>query len=115
MQMTLPLSTKYPLQSVNELIAYDGAENLLLDLLARFSTASGVRGVQPKVMVKNTHDDRVHAGTGKISVSGATHIVKGWDEREFPQLAANEFFAWLLPGEPDLRCLKFSIIAAMKK
>lgn len=51
-------------------------------------------------------DLSVHAGTGKISVSGATHIVKGWDEREFPQLAANEFFCMAIAREPDLRCLK---------
>ncbi len=79
-----------PLQSVQELIAYDGTEDLLRDLLERFSGVSGVSGVQPKVLIRDSEaqpsDDK-----DRITVKGATHIVKGWDA-EFPQLAANEFF-----------------------
>lgn len=78
-----------PLQSVRELIAYDGTEDLLRDLLERFSGVSGVSGVQPKVLIR----DRDEADTGaRITVKGATHIVKGWEANEFPHLAANEFF-----------------------
>lgn len=83
-----------PLQSVQELIAYHGTENLLGDLLERFSGVSGISGVQPKVLIKN--EDEAKPSDSKVmdraTVKGSTHIVKGWDEREFPHLAANEFF-----------------------
>lgn len=55
LRCTNNLSTidQVPLQSVQELIAYDGTEDLLRDLLDRFSEVSGVSGVQPKVLVKD--------------------------------------------------------------
>jgi len=81
-----------PLQSVHELIAYDGTEDLLRDLLERFSGVSGVSGVQPKVLIKNQDEPALSADKAGITVKGATHIVKGWDANEFPHLAANEFF-----------------------
>ncbi len=81
-----------PLQSVQELIAYDGTEDLLRDLLERFSGVSGVSGVQPKVLIKNQDEPELSADKARITVKGATHIVKGWDANEFPHLAANEFF-----------------------
>ena len=80
-----------PLQSVHELIAYDGAEDLLRDLLERFSGVSGVSGIQPKVLIKD-QDKASDADHAKVTVQGATHIVKGWDANEYPHLAANEFF-----------------------
>lgn len=80
-----------PLQSVHELIAYDGTEDLLRDLLERFSGVSGVSGIQPKVLIKD-QDQASNGGHAKVTVKGATHIVKSWDANEFPHLAANEFF-----------------------
>ncbi|MDP2751685.1 MAG: type II toxin-antitoxin system HipA family toxin [Rhodocyclaceae bacterium] len=89
------LIDQVPLQSVQELIAYEGTEDLLRDLLERFSGVSGVSGVQPKVLIKDQdlakqsgHSDN----KARITVKGATHIVKGWDANEFAHLAANEFF-----------------------
>ena len=83
-----------PLQSVHELIAYAGTEDLLRDLLDRFSGVSGVSGVQPKVLIKDQDYAKPdHDGaTVTVTVKGATHIVKAWDANEFPHLAANEFF-----------------------
>lgn len=81
-----------PLQSVHELIAYNGTEDLLRDLLERFSGVSGVSGVQPKVLIKNQDEPKPGADKAGVTVKGATHIVKGWDANEFPHLAANEFF-----------------------
>lgn len=81
-----------PLQSVHELIAYDGTEDLLRDLLERFSGVSGVSGVQPKVLIKDQDEAKPSGDKARVTAKGATHIVKGWDEMEFPHLAANEFF-----------------------
>ena len=84
-----------PLQRVSELVAYDGAEDLLRDLLERFSMVSGVSGVQPKVLIRDQEKINVEPyplDQSRVPVKGATHIVKGWNANEYPHLAANEFF-----------------------
>lgn len=82
-----------PMQSVAEILAYDGTEDLFADLVERFATSSGVSGVQPKVLVR---DERAWSLSGdgrrSLTVRGATHIVKTWEADEFPELAANEYF-----------------------
>jgi len=81
-----PWASEIPEQSVQELASYQGTEDLLSMLFDRFARVSGVSGVQPKVLVRDS------AGMdAKVTVHGATHIVKAW-EPEFDQLAANEFF-----------------------
>lgn len=81
------------MQSVAEILAYDGAEDLFADLVERFATSSGVSGVQLKVLVR---DERAWSLSGdgrrSLAVRGATHIVKTWEADEFPELAANEYF-----------------------
>jgi serine/threonine-protein kinase HipA len=53
------------------------------------------RGRQPKVLVR---DEGASAALSKASqrlpqsCRGATHIVKFWEQNEYPQLAANEYF-----------------------
>lgn len=81
-----------PLQSIHELVAYSGTEDLLRDLLERFAGYSGVSGVQPKVLIKDADIEKPSESEERITVKGATHIVKGWDEKEYPHLAANEFY-----------------------
>lgn len=75
-----------PSQNLDDLLLHDGASGLFDDLLTRFAVYSGISGAQPKVMVR----DEVLAN--RVTHRGATHIVKAWNEKEFPQLAANEFF-----------------------
>ncbi|AYN15621.1 phosphatidylinositol kinase [Pseudomonas monteilii] len=72
------------------LLIHDGATDLFNDLLSTYATYSGVSGVQPKVLVRDT--DEVGAEVGRFTHRGATHLVKAFNEAEFPQLAANEFF-----------------------
>lgn len=78
------LEEDVPSQNLDELLAYRGTADLFAHLLERFATYSGISGVQPKVLV------RAEKAPGKISHRGATHIVKAFDEREYPELAANE-------------------------
>lgn len=76
-----------PAQNLEELLAYEGTEDLFRDLLERYAVHSGVSGVQPKVLLR--------AGTGeppRFTHRGATHIVKSFNPREYSELAANEFF-----------------------
>lgn len=77
-----------PAQSVQNLLAYRGADDLFDALLDRFACYSGVSGMQPKVLIR---DD---AGPlARITDRGATHIVKSFNPHEYFELAANEFFS----------------------
>ena len=73
-----------PAQDLAEVLTYRGAEDLFSALLERFARYSGVSGVQPKVLVRDARSP------DKLIYRGATHIVKAFDPREYPELAANE-------------------------
>jgi serine/threonine-protein kinase HipA len=79
-----------PGEDINGILAYRGAEDLFEDLLARFAKHSGISGMQPKILVRD--ESTVF---DKISNKGATHIIKSFNPREYPDLAANEFFSML--------------------
>ena len=79
-----------PEVKLSELLVYDGAKDLFDDLLKTYAAYSGVSGVQPKVLVRDLDD--MGAGIERLTHRGATHLVKAFNEADFPQLAANEFF-----------------------
>jgi serine/threonine-protein kinase HipA len=74
-----------PTQDLSEVLTYKGGADLFADLLGRFATYSGISGMQPKVLIREIPVPE------KITHQGATHIVKSFDPREYPELAANEF------------------------
>jgi serine/threonine-protein kinase HipA len=76
-----------PDQNLSELLAYAGAEDLFADLLRQYAEHSGISGLQPKVLVREAQ-----SALPRLSHRASTHIVKSFDPREFPELAANEFF-----------------------
>ena len=77
-----------PAESVARLLAYKGSEDLFDELMERYARYSGISGMQPKVLVRD------RAGPlDRITDRGATHIVKSFNRRDYPELAANEFFA----------------------
>ena len=84
-----------PFQSVDEILERKRGGDLFRYLLEKFAPFSGISGVQPKVLVRdeNAFAEMEHKGQ-RISQShkGATHIVKLWEQNEYPQLAANEYF-----------------------
>ena len=88
-----------PPQSLSELMLHDGAEGLFESLLDRYAVYSGISGVQPKVMVR----DSEYGTINRITHKDATHIVKTWNPNEFPQLAANEYF-----------CMRAALYAKLK-
>jgi serine/threonine-protein kinase HipA len=88
------LEEAVPFQAIDEILhPRPGAHDLLEHLLATFATHSGVSGVQPKVMIRATGDKLSGLRDRRSqSFQSATHIVKLWDEKEYPELAANEYF-----------------------
>ncbi len=99
------LQEDVPFQSVEEILAHRRGGDLFRYLVEKFASFSGISGVQPKVLVR---DEGASAALGKStyrlsqSYRGATHIVKFWEQNEYPQLAANEFFCLKVAGKGGL-------------
>jgi serine/threonine-protein kinase HipA len=81
-----------PFQSVDEILAKRRDGNFIHYLLEKFASFSGISGVQPKILVRD--EGVLSKAVYRLSESyrGATHIVKFWEQNEYPQLAANECF-----------------------
>ena len=90
-----PLHEDVPFQSVDEILEKGRGGDLLRYLIDKFASFSGISGVQPKILVRDEAAS-IPLGTAKRRLSqsyrGATHIVKLWEQNEFPELAANEYF-----------------------
>ena len=86
------LQEDVPFQSVDEILAKRRGGDLFRYLLEKFASFSGISGVQPKVLVRD--EASLNKASYRLSESyrGATHIVKFWEQNEYPQLAANEYF-----------------------
>lgn len=82
-----------PFQSIDDILRARRDGELFAYLLESYATHSGLSGVQPKVMIRargdKISDPKVRHSS---SIMSATHIVKMWDEDEYPELAANEYF-----------------------
>ncbi len=89
------LEEDVPFQSVDEILEKRRGGELFRYLLDKFATFSGISGVQPKILVR---DEKASVALSRDhhrrseSYRGATHVVKFWEQNEFPQLAANEYF-----------------------
>lgn len=89
------LQESVPFQSVDEILEKRRGGDLFRYLLDKFASFSGISGVQPKILVRDeTTSVPLRKADHRLSQSyrGATHIVKLWEQHEYPQLAANEFF-----------------------
>jgi serine/threonine-protein kinase HipA len=84
------LTEDVPFQSIDEILRARRGGELFDYLLNTFAVHSGLSGIQPKVMIRATADDRAVIGD-RQSFRSATHIVKFW-EADYPELAANEYF-----------------------
>lgn len=89
------LQEDVPFQSVDEILEHRRGGDLFRYLIEKFAAFSGISGVQPKVLVRDETALSALDGSGQRfseSYRGATHIVKFWEQNEYPQLAANEYF-----------------------
>ncbi|MEZ5476405.1 MAG: type II toxin-antitoxin system HipA family toxin [Thiolinea sp.] len=101
-----------PQQSVQELKTYSGTEDLFVDLMQRFGRYSGISGVQPKVLIRDS--ETVAANTAEleqVTWRDSTHIVKAWNPERFPQLAANEYFCMLAAERAGLEVPEVELAA----
>ncbi|HJZ45035.1 MAG TPA: HipA domain-containing protein [Hyphomicrobiaceae bacterium] len=86
------LTEEVPFQSIDEILRARRDGDLFNYLLDQFASHSGLSGVQPKVMIRGTGKVSDPKGRQSPSIMSATHIVKLWEDEEYPELAANEFF-----------------------
>ena len=89
------LQEDVPFQSVDEILEKRRGGDLFRYLIEKFASFSGISGVQPKILVRDeTASVALSKADHRLSQSyrGATHIVKFWEQNEYSQLAANEFF-----------------------
>jgi serine/threonine-protein kinase HipA len=83
----LSANERPPETSLADLLVHDGAQGLFDDLLHTYGQYSGVSGVQPKVLVRDSATT-----IDRLTHRGATHLVKSFRVEEYPELAANEYF-----------------------
>ncbi len=101
-----------PFQSVDEILTAHRDGDLFHHLIEKFAAFSGISGVQPKVLVRDTETAPPQNGLhGRLSQGfrGATHIVKLWDPNEYPQLAANEYFCLRAAARCGLEVPRFRL------
>ncbi|MEP7247803.1 MAG: HipA N-terminal domain-containing protein, partial [Gammaproteobacteria bacterium] len=91
-------------ENLKKLLTYSGAEDLFAGLLERYATYSGVSGMQPKVLVRAEQ-----ARLDRVTHRSTTHIVKSFEPREFPELAANEYFCTRAAMHAGLPVAKLSL------
>ncbi|TAN21188.1 MAG: type II toxin-antitoxin system HipA family toxin [Acidobacteria bacterium] len=106
------LEEEVPFQSVDEILEQRRGKDLYRYLLDKFASSSGVSGVQPKILVRD-EEASASLAAAKVRASpsfrGATHIVKFWEENEFPQLAANEYFCLRVAEKAGLETPRYRL------
>ncbi|EJN33519.1 capsule biosynthesis enzymes related protein [Pseudomonas sp. GM78] len=87
-----------------DLLVHDGAQGLFEDLLHTYGRYSGVSGVQPKVLIRDSATT-----IDRLTHRGATHLVKSFRAEEYPELAANEYFCMRAALHSGLEVPKFEL------
>ncbi len=101
-----------PFQSVDEILEKRRSGDLFRYLLDKFASFSGISGVQPKIMVRDEAASApLNMAEHRLSQSyrGATHIVKFWEQNEYPQLAANEYFCLKVAEKSGLEVPRYRL------
>lgn len=77
---------------LDAMLTVRGTKALFDDLLRRYAESSGVSGAQPKVLLRGASDVTAATQFDRLTQKGTTHLVKAFDNRQYPELAANEYF-----------------------
>ncbi|MFB3305951.1 type II toxin-antitoxin system HipA family toxin [Pseudomonas sp. AMR01] len=89
-------------ENLDEILAWDGAEDLFVELVDRYILRAGISGVQPKVLVPEkpqTPDQKFTSKTDDL-------IIKSGRE-EFPGLAINEYLCMSIARDAGLHVPPF--------
>jgi len=92
----------FPGETLEEILTWDGTEDIFVDLVDRYIMRAGISGVQPKVLVPEQHDPVAHKFTSKTS----DLIIKSGRD-EFPGLAINEFLCMSVAREAGIPVPEF--------
>ena len=84
-------------ENLNEILAWDGAENLFAELVDRYILRAGISGVQPKVLVPEKPQTPEQKFTSKTN----DLIIKSGRD-EFPGLAINEYLCMSIARDAGL-------------
>lgn len=93
---------QFPGERLEEILTWDGAEDIFTDLLDRYILRAGISGVQPKVLVPEQQDFELRRATSKTS----DLIIKSGRD-EFPGLAINEFLCMSIAKEAGIPVPQF--------
>lgn len=92
----------FPGEKLQEILAWDGAEDIFAGLVDRYILRAGISGVQPKVLVPEYQDAVAPRFTSKTS----DLIIKSGRD-EFPGLAINEFLCMSVAKEAGISVPEF--------
>lgn len=93
---------QFPGEKLEEILAWDGAEDIFAGLVDRYILRAGISGVQPKVLVPEHQDSTPQRFTSKTS---DLIIKSGLDE--FSGLAINEFLCMSVAREVGIAVPEF--------
>lgn len=93
---------RFPGEKLQEILAWDGTEDIFADLVDRYILRAGISGVQPKVMVPERHD----AASQRFTSNTSELIIKSGRD-EFPGLAINEFLCMSVARESGIAVPEF--------
>lgn len=100
---------QFPGEKLEEILAWDGAEDIFAGLVDRYILRAGISGVQPKVLVPEHQDSAPQRFTSKTS----DLIIKSGRD-EFPGLAINEFLCMSVAREAGIAVPEFYLSANAK-
>ncbi|WP_160109207.1 type II toxin-antitoxin system HipA family toxin [Pseudomonas izuensis] len=95
-------SQQFAGEKLEEILTWDGAEDIFADLLDRYILRAGISGVQPKVLVPEQQD----AGLRRVTSRTSDLIVKSGRD-EFPGLAINEFICMSIARDAGIPVPEF--------
>lgn len=93
---------QFPGEKLEEILAWDGAEDIFAGLVDRYILRAGISGVQPKVLVPEHQSSVPQRFTSKTS----DLIIKSGRD-EFPGLAINEFLCMSVAKEVGIAVPEF--------
>lgn len=93
---------QFPGENLEEILTWDGTEDIFADMLDRYILRAGISGVQPKVLVPEQQE----TGFPRVTSKTSDLIIKSGRD-EFPGLAINEFLCMSIAKEAGIPVPQF--------